>query len=264
MTGPAHDETAPSDVNILMYHSISHEVGPTSIAPDVFHGQMDILKSCGCNVISLSDFAAWHRGKADLPPRPVVITFDDGFADFSSAAYPVLKAHGWGATVFLPTGKLGNVEDWPGANAKPRPLLTWTQVKALAGEGIAFGGHSVSHANLTQISENDLHEEIQTCQTDIARHTGQKPTSFAPPYGHANARVRAEIAKFYDVSVGTRLNSAGAGCDIFEVPRIEMYYFRDLNRWRSYLQGHGAWYLRARRLLRGARQIAARTGGFRA
>ncbi len=261
MTGTPRADVSPSEVDILMYHSISYEPGPTSITPDIFRGQMETLEACDYQVISLSDFTAWHQGKTDLPPRPVAITFDDGFADFAEHAFPCLKSHGWSATVFLPSGKIGGAEDWRGANEKPRPLLTWEQVKKLSDEGIAFGGHSVTHADLTSLSQGDLRREIRSCKDDIAQHTGKTPASFAPPYGHANAHVREEIAKAYDISVGTRLQRAGAGSDLFEVPRIEMYYFRDLERWRSYLEGSANWYLSARRALRGVKQLA--TQGMR-
>ena len=254
-------KTSSSNVSILTYHSISHEPGPTSISPDIFREQMDMIEECGCTVLSLSDFSDWHHGKTALPHQPVVITFDDGFADFADEAFPCLKSHGWSATVFLPSGKIGGAEEWQGANEKPRRLLSWSQVKELSDEGISFGGHSVTHADLTQLSQERLNTEIRDCQDEIAQATGKKPTSFAPPYGHANPEVRSQIAKVYDISVGTQLNRAAADCDLYEVPRIEMYYFRDPNLWRSHLKGSAKWYLGTRRLLRGVKQIAhARMG----
>ena len=112
-------------VDVLMYHSVSDEPGPTSIPPRVFRDQMTALTEYGCRVVSLTELATWSRGERALGPRPVVITFDDGFRDFADAAYPVLEAHGFSATVFLPTACMGGRESWYGANRERRALMSW-------------------------------------------------------------------------------------------------------------------------------------------
>ena len=245
-------------VNVLMYHAIAEDPGPTSIPPATFRTQIATLAECGYQAVSLTDFAAWHQGRGSLPDRPVVITFDDGFADFAERAFPVLHEHGWSATVFLPSGRIGGAEDWPGGNLPPRPLMSWDQVAELARKGIEFGGHSVSHADLTALPEDEMRREIGQCREEIAQRLGTAPPTFAPPYGRSSPAVRAAIAELYAVSVGTRLGRAGRTSDLFDLPRIEMHYFRDPARWRAYLDGRADWYLNARRALRRIRQIASR------
>ncbi len=246
-------------INVLMYHSISDAPGPTSIPPAVFRGQMDTLAACGYGAVPLSDLADWLGGARELPPRSAVITFDDGFADFAEHAAPVLRARGWTATVFLPTGKMGGSEDWKGANAAPpRALMSWDQVRKVAGDGMEFGGHSVTHPDLTGLGPEDLEREIRQSREEIGRQVGRLPAGFAPPYGASNPAVRREIRKWYDVSVGTRLERAGRHSDRYDVPRIEMHYFRDLARWRDYLEGRAEWYFRLRRSLRAVRTFGVR------
>lgn len=243
-------------VNVLTYHAICDAPGPTSIDPVTFRGQLDALVARGYDPVSLYDLAAWHTGTRKLPERAIVITFDDGFADFADHGAPALLARGWSATVFLPTGHLGGKEDWNGADKPARPLMTWAQVEDLAARGIDFGAHSVTHADLTRLAPADLEREVSQSSREIETHLGKAPISFAPPYGYSNPDVRTAIGKWFRVSVGTRLQRVTRDCDILNLPRIEMHYFRDLARWDAYLDGRAEIYFRLRRTLRRLRQIA--------
>lgn len=245
----------PAPINVLMYHSISGASGPTSIPVETFRGQIETLAACQYQTMSLRAFRDWQAGKTQASARSVVITFDDGFADFADSAFSILKAHGYTATVFLPSGKIGGMEDWDGPASAGRKLMTWPQIAALAKEEIEFGGHSVNHRDLTKLSDLELEREVRQCRDDIGEKLGAPPVAFAPPYGRAHERERREIRKAFGLSVGTRLNRADRDSDQYDVPRIEMHYFRDLNRWRDYLEGRAEWYLTARRVMRNLRSL---------
>ena len=248
------------EVAVLTFHSVSSEPGPTSIPPATFRMQMDILAECGFAAMISRDFVLWHEGRLALPGPRVLLTFDDGYADFATTAHPILHAHGFSGIVFLPTGRLGGREDWAGGNATPRPLLDWPAVIELARSGVEFGGHGVTHADLTRLPVAAAREEIETSARTLAERLGARPHAFAPPYGRVDAGLLADIARSYEVAFGTRFACATRTSPRFDVPRIEMHYFRNARRWRDFLRGGRAYFL-ARRSLRAVRRagLAARS-----
>ena len=237
---------------VLTYHSISDAAGPTSIPPTVFERQMQVLADLGRRSLRLSEFIDWHEGKNGEADDGVLITFDDAFEDFAEVAAPILKRHGFSALVFLPTLRLGKPEGWHGANDPARPLMDWETVRSLAKDGIEFGGHSRTHANLTKISEADREEEIAGCVEDISAQIGQTVQGFAAPYGRVSPAVIEAIGRHYSIAFGTRLALPRRGQDRFDVPRIDMHYFRDPKHWAGLLKGRRN-YLRFRQALRAVR-----------
>lgn len=247
-----------SAINILMYHSIAAGDGPTRIAPETFRRQMAVLEGCGYRGVSLAEALPILRGeKTDSSfSRAVVLTFDDGYEDFATVAFPELRQRGWGATVYLPAGKMGWRADWDGLPA-PR-LMTWPTVVELVEQGVDFGGHGVTHADLTSLPPTQAAIEIQDARSLIEDRIGKRVATFAPPFGRSNRALRAEIGRHYQASVGTRLGQATQGWDRFNLPRIEMWYFRDPNRWRAFLQGSARGYFLLRKALRKVRALAVR------
>ena len=248
---------------VLTYHSIpvslSGAPGPTSTPVETFRMQMDQLAEAGYAAMTLQDFIDWRAGR--LPAgRRVLITFDDAFLDFAEAAHPILRGHGFNAVMFAPTGKLGSPEAWLGADAPARALMSWDQVAALAEDGVEFGSHSVTHADLTAISPEERRREIVESGDELARRLGKPVRSFAAPYGHVNAQVLAELSERYDLAFGTRFDRPHPDDNPLDVPRIEMHYFREQPRWRDFLEG-GQTYFQARRLLRSVRETAMRLRG---
>jgi len=134
--------------------------------------------------------------------------------------------------------------------------MTWSQVEDLAARGSDFGAHSVSHTDLTQLTPDKVEWEVRQSSKDIESHIGRAPIGFAPPYGRTSSAVRAAIEKCFRVSVGTRLQRVTRDCDLLDLPRIEMHYFRDLARWDAYLEGRAEFYFTTRRALRRMRRIA--------
>jgi len=241
-----------------MYHSISNGPGPTCIEPEAFRLQMAIVEEAGYRVVSLMDVLYWMQDGRELPDRCVALTFDDGFADFATIAFPELHRRGWPVTVFLPAGHVGGFDRWEAPSPfGHRPLIDWPTVSELAAHGVDFGGHGVVHTDLTRVRGAALEAEVLDSKRAIEDRTGREVTSFAAPYGRSDAEVSRVVRRHYRMAVGTTLARAGRESDQFDVPRIEMWYFRQPRRWRAFLRGEAEGFLLARRLLRRVRNLAA-------
>ena len=211
--------------------------------------------------------AAWRRG-APLPPAPVVLTFDDGFANFLDAGAAVLTDLGFGATVFAVAGYLGGDNGWPGqAPDVPRlPLMGPGDLRQLAGHGFEVGAHTISHPPLTHLSAAESEREILGSQRMLEDLSGTAVTTFAYPYGSADAAIRETIRTAYLAACGVRLAVARRSGDLFQLPRIDMYYFRGPRTSRLLGTRRGHAYLRLRafaRRLRAATLTRKRAPGNR-
>lgn len=242
---------------VLTYHSISDAGGPTSIPAAVFASQMQALADLGRRSVRLREFIAWHEGKNGSTGDGVLITFDDAFEDFANVAAPILQRHGFSALMFVPTRRLGRAEGWAAANDPPRQLMDWATVRSLANEGFEFGGHSRTHANLTKLAPAEREDEIAGCAEDLSEQIGKPIEGFAAPYGRVSPEVVEAIGRHYRAAFGTRLAIAKQGHDLFDIPRIDMHYFRDSKHWDGLLKGRRS-YLRLRQSLRAVRSGVVR------
>ncbi|OON82341.1 polysaccharide deacetylase family protein [Streptomyces tsukubensis] len=181
-------------VPILMYHAVTQTPNDStralSVSPAAFAEQMALIAERGATPLTTEGLAAAWRGDAPLPPRPVLITFDDGYEGVHRYALPVLAAHGFSSTLFVSTGWLRGAHDTGGGLDT---MLDWDQVRELARHGTEIGGHSHTHPPLDQLGDDALATELGLCAEIVAEETGTRPRSFAYPYGHSDRRVRRGV-----------------------------------------------------------------------
>ena len=185
-------------VPILMYHRIATD-GPVAlerfrVAPDLFASQMAILHQAGYRTIGLGD---WIRAMARHKPllgKPVILTFDDGYRDFLTAAMPILRAHGFSATVFLVAERIGGTAHWDAGYGEPAQLLSWEELRALQEAGIEFGCHSSVHGPMTGMRRAELAEDTVRARAILEEGLATPIHTLAYPYGAENEFVRRVIA----------------------------------------------------------------------
>jgi peptidoglycan/xylan/chitin deacetylase (PgdA/CDA1 family) len=180
----------PTGIPILMYHSIScaPEVSNrpylrTHTDPRIFRRQIEFLYHHGYRTIGvLAALEQMRRGSTTRMNRQVVLTFDDGYGDFYSEAFPVLSEYGYTATVFLSTGFIDSeARHFTGKYFSGEPALTWRQVRELSGYGIEFGSHTVTHPQLCELPISDVAQEVRYSKSQIEDQTGIAITQFSYP-----------------------------------------------------------------------------------
>ncbi|MEO8042853.1 MAG: polysaccharide deacetylase family protein [Acidobacteriota bacterium] len=187
---------------------------------------MKRLSETGIRGISLETLSRSFAANKGFPENSVVLTFDDGFQNFYTTAFPILHEYGFKATVFLVTDHCGKKNDWPGnpPGLASEKLMSWSEVRELKSNGIEFGAHTRTHPDLTRLSETQVKRETVESRDAIENAIGVKVTTFAYPYGKFNGRVRDIAAQNFDVACSTNLGTATVESDLFSLERIDAYY----------------------------------------
>jgi len=209
-------------VPVLMYHSVATAPNDAtralSVAPEAFAEQMAMIGDLGLTPVNTADLAASWRSGRSLPPRPVLITFDDGYEGVHRHALPVLAKHGFASTLFVSTGWIKGAYDTGGGLDT---MLDWEQVRELAAADVEIGGHSHTHPQLDQLDDDSLRHELIHCKEILADELGTVPGSFAYPYGYSNRHVRAAVeAAGYRAACGVKNAYSHAGDDQWALSRI--------------------------------------------
>ena len=239
-------------VPIFTYHSIDDSGSVISTSPCRFREQMQILNERSFEIISLTTLINRLRDNQHISNRTAVITFDDGFKNFYSVAYRTLMNHGFTATVFLVPGYFGKNNQWRG-QLKGVPvldLLNWEEVREMADNGIDFGAHGMNHTVLPKLTLAEAREEIVQSKSIIQRYLKKDVRVFSYPYGITNKAILEIVCEEFQGACGTRMNFVKSDSNIYELPRIDMFYFSDNARFRFIGASRFLYFVKLRGILR--------------
>ena len=203
-------------VPILMYHVVA--VAPAGapypglyVTPQEFAAQVDLLARRGYRAVTLRQvYDAW-RGRAPLPARPVVISFDDGYRSQFANAFPVLRKRGWRGVLNLDLSNVGT--EW-----RLSPAL----VRRLIRAGWEIDSHTLTHPDLRTLGAAGLRREVAGSRAELRRRFGVPADFFCYPAGHYDARVVAAVRAAGYVGATTVEYGLARPSELFTLDRVRV------------------------------------------
>lgn len=207
-----------------MYHHIAdpgdapEHIKLWFVTPQRFAEQMQWLHDAGYHTVTPSQLREHLEQGTSLPTQPIVITFDDGWAEQYSAAFPVLQRLGMTATFYVYSGGIGA----PG-------YLTWDQLREMQAGGMVIAGHTVSHPHLRDIDDARLTVELQESKARLERELGRPCVDFAYPYGEFDERVMGRVRELgYTTAAGTEPGFTQRSDELLEQRRLRVSWHETL------------------------------------
>lgn len=232
-------------VPILMYHSLSCSSNARfkqfAVPPTRFAEQIAYLYDHKYTPITVTQLMqARSQNENALPERPVVLTFDDGLADFLTAL-PVLQRYHFPATLYIATAFIGGTSCWLERERESwRPMLTWQQVSEVSASGIECGAHTHSHPQLDTLTVARAKEEIERSKKLLEDHLGQEVLSFAYPFGYFTTRIRQLVREAgFHSSCAVRHAMSVENDNPFSLARLMVSGGMNQEEFAALLTGHG-------------------------
>lgn len=203
------------NVPILMYHYIrdfndpNDQIGTNlSVSPIVFDKQIKWLQDNGYQAVNFDYLINPYA----LSLKPIIITFDDGYKDAYTDAFPILKKYGFTGTFYIITSYVGKAE-----------YMSWTQIQELRKSSMNIGSHTLTHPDLANSANTRVIKEVTESKSTIEEKIGSIINDFCYPSGKYNNEVITELKKAgYKTAVTVKSGIVTQNSDLFELPRIRV------------------------------------------
>lgn len=235
-------------IPVLMYHHVNpNKNDMVTVAPDVFEAQMRHIRDSGYRTLSLDEVSLFLEGKLELPDKSVALTFDDGYLDNYVFAFPILKAYGIKAAVFIVTGwidaasmvKAGDKKELfkdfkkkaPTHNETKRlieegeargAVMDWEMISEMADSGLVeFSSHTVTHKSCDKLDKAGLAAELEGSKDSIEKNLKRPCQYLCWPRGRFSAEsINAAKEAGYKAVYTTLRGVVKAGDDPFAIKRV--------------------------------------------
>ena len=221
---PAVAVTAQEDgrtVMVLNYHKVADEHMSLSVTLDDFRQHMAWLKEYGYTSITPDELYAFVTEGAELPEKPVLITFDDGYKDNYTNAYPIMKEYGFKGTIFIVTSFIGKYDNY----------LTWEQAKELLDNGFSIESHTYTHRSMTETSDEEISQELSKSREEIQEKLGIEADFMAYPTGTYNLHI-AELVKSagYKGAFTIKYDNVSRDSNVYALERVPIFHTESTNK----------------------------------
>lgn len=216
------------EIPILMYHKInpSWKAGGLGlrVSPKDFEQQLQYLKEHNYNSITLAQLADHYEFDTPLPNHPIVLTFDDGYLDNYTYAFPLLKKYQFIGTIFLVSDLVGKTNHWDEVMGRPsNALMKWPQIREMEKYGIEFGAHTVTHPHLGRIPVDQARREIVQSKIKLEKQLRHPVETFCYPYGSYNPRIVQIVSETgFKAATTVKLGRTTSTDNLFKLNRIRV------------------------------------------
>ncbi|MBQ9478065.1 MAG: polysaccharide deacetylase family protein [Selenomonadaceae bacterium] len=201
-------------VLVLNYHQVGTRFNPLTMPIDLFDEQMAYLVNAGYVSITPQELYDGICGVATLPPKPVLITFDDGYIDNFDNAFPILLKYGLKATIFVV----------PGFTDVNVGYLTWNQLREMEENGITIQSHTLNHRALEELPDDEIRAELLNSKLMLEENLGHPIDFLAYPTGTYNLHI-ASIAQDvgYKAAFTIKYGNVDRGSNVFALERVPIF-----------------------------------------
>ncbi len=227
---PNSDKNLPSDYNlteaqsiseiadgpkilVLNYHQVNNNFTYIAVPINDFDAQMAYLVDNGYIAITPDALLSALEGELDLPPKPMLITFDDGYIDNYENAFPILQKYGLRATIFVIPALVGN-----------KGYMTWEQLKEMEENGITVQSHTLNHIALEELPDDEMRVELLKSKRILEEKFGHSVDFVAYPTGTYNLHI-ADIAREvgYKGAFTIKYGNVDLGSNFFALERVPIF-----------------------------------------
>ncbi len=229
------------EVPVLLYHRIITDASQagrhgTYITLNQLESHFEYLKKNGYTPITFKQLSLINR--FNPAKKYVILTFDDGYRDNYTLLMPLLEKYQFRAVIYLVTGRAENSWDLKD-EGRTFPLLTREQIIEMSRNGIEFGAHTVTHADLTKVGIEEAWKEITDSRNQIQALLGKKVISFAYPYGKVNDAIKELVKKAgFKYGIGTVNGPLAMQEDVYNIRRIVIHPDTHIYRFARKVSGH--------------------------
>ena len=211
----------PRTVMVLNYHKVVDEHMSLSVPLADFEQHMKWLKEYGYTSITPEELYEFIVNGSELPEKPVLITFDDGYKDNYTNAYPIMKKYGFKGTIFVVTGFLGVYDNY----------MTWEQAKELADNGFSIESHTYSHKSMTEASDEEISKELTKSRDTIRNKLGIDADFMAYPTGTYNLHIAELVQKAgYKGAFTIKYDNVSRESNVYALERVPIFHTENTNK----------------------------------